>query len=195
MATNWSMYGIFFFTTREALLAEQKDKNEKYNLRQSQTRDSDELFSSAISGGLTGGLLGFIARNTKAAAVSGALLFSTISAVGQMSFTAVNHRRQQWIIRKMGLDSSNEENQQEEEIKSSSLAARLRRMVSEDPIAMLPDWFPVRRISSDEYRMILNARREELVFEIKHLQDTIVSMNRREQVLLQRLHEESSEDN
>ncbi|KAJ2808754.1 hypothetical protein H4R20_000669 [Coemansia guatemalensis] len=195
MAANWTVYGVFFFTTREALLAEQKQKNEELHLRHSQTRDSDELFSSAISGALTGSVLGFIARRTRAAAVSGALLFSAVSAAGQMTFTAFNRRRQLWIIQKMGLAKAKEEEKVEgsvENKESSSVAARLRRMLSADPIAMLPDWFPVRRISSDEYRTMLNARREELLFEIRQLQDTIASMSRREQVLLSRLREEES---
>ncbi|KAJ2078787.1 hypothetical protein H4R24_004230 [Coemansia sp. RSA 988] len=97
----------------------------------------------------------------------------------------------------MGLDSSKENaiNVPAENQESSSVAARLRKMLSTDPIAMLPDWFPVRRISSDEYRTMLNARREELLFEIRQLQDTILFMSHREQLLLSRLREEESASN
>ncbi|KAJ1747543.1 hypothetical protein GGH19_004556 [Coemansia sp. RSA 1807] len=188
MSANWTIYGLFFLTTREMLLAEQYGKNRDLRLQVSQTRDADKMFSSTMAGMLTGGMLALVVRRTRRAAVSGALFFGAISAVGQLTYTALNHRRQQWIIRKMGYSTTAETEPKPDE--SMSLAARLRRAVSVDPITWLPAWFPVRRISSPEYRSILQARQEELTFEMRGLRETIASMDQREQVLLQRLNEE-----
>ncbi|KAJ2826349.1 hypothetical protein IWW50_002402 [Coemansia erecta] len=184
MSANWTIYGLFFLTTREMLLAEQYDKNKELRVHGSRTRYADELFSSSVSGMLTGGVLAAVVRRTKGAAVSGALFFGAVSAVGQVVYSALWQRRQQWIIRRMGYDTG--EGESEADV-SMSIAARLRRAVSVDPITWLPEWFPVRRISSPEYRSMLLARREELVFEMRGLQQTIDSMDRREQALLLRL--------
>ncbi|KAJ1839916.1 hypothetical protein LPJ70_004875 [Coemansia sp. RSA 2708] len=192
MSANWTIYGLFFMTTREMLLAEQRGKNDDLKLRLSQTRDADELFSSTVAGVLTGGMLSFVVRRTRAAAVSGALFFGAVSAAGQLSYTALNRRRQQWIIRKMGLETTAAEEEKPDE--SMSLAARIRRAVAVDPITLLPDWFPLRRISTDEYRSMLSARREELVFEMRELRNTVASMNQREQQLLARLARVESQD-
>ncbi|KAJ2719048.1 hypothetical protein GGI07_005456 [Coemansia sp. Benny D115] len=209
MSANWALCGFFFLTTREALLVEQRQKNDTLNLRISQTRDSDEMFSSAIAGGLTGGILAFISRGKKSSAITGAMFFGALGALGQFIYTKANHRRQQIIIEKMLLaehpktrsslsagplsvkeeasgDGASESNADSE---SGSIVARMRRALSVDPITLLPDWFPVRRIPSDEYRDILVLRQEEIQYELKRLRQAIDDMDRREQVLLQRLKE------
>ncbi|KAJ1825549.1 hypothetical protein LPJ70_007985 [Coemansia sp. RSA 2708] len=92
----------------------------------------------------------------------------------------------------MGLETTAAEEEKPDE--SMSLAARIRRAVAVDPITLLPDWFPLRRISTDEYRSMLSARREELVFEMRELRTTVASMNQREQQLLARLARVESQD-
>ncbi|KAJ2427491.1 hypothetical protein IWW41_003835, partial [Coemansia sp. RSA 2522] len=81
MSANWTIYGLFFLTTREMLLAEQYGKNRDLRLQVSQTRDADKMFSSTMAGMLTGGMLALVVRRTRRAAVSGALFFGAISAV------------------------------------------------------------------------------------------------------------------
>lgn len=47
---------------REAFLAFQRSKNPQFGLKDSQTQDADALFSSAVAGATTGGLLSAVAR-------------------------------------------------------------------------------------------------------------------------------------
>ncbi|KAJ1959580.1 hypothetical protein GGI12_004264 [Dipsacomyces acuminosporus] len=196
MATNWSLCGLFFLTTREALLQEQKQKNQQLHLRFSQTRDNDEMFSSVIAGGLTGGILAFISRG-RGAIFSGVGLFAFVSAVGQYSYTRMNRRRQQIILdnlTKQGTtaeDYEKKEQKEEEEgdEESDSIIAKIRRALTKDPIERLPKWFPVRKIQSEEYREILLMRKEEIDIELKHLREAIAAMNQREEQLLERLAE------
>jgi hypothetical protein len=47
---------------RESYLAYQRSKNPQYGLKISQTQDADALFSSAMAGATTGGLLASAAR-------------------------------------------------------------------------------------------------------------------------------------
>ncbi|KAJ2851055.1 hypothetical protein IWW36_001402 [Coemansia brasiliensis] len=183
MSANWALYGLLFLSTRELLLAEQHDKNLALNLPDSRTRAADQLFSSTFAGAFTGSSLALVRRRTKAAAASGALFFGAVSLVGQWAVIKINQKRQQWIMQKMGLlPQPNASSDQ-----STSWAARFRRAVWKDPVLLLPSWFPLRRISSDEYRSILLARREELVFEKRELSNAIDDMDRREQELLRRL--------
>ncbi|KAI9471088.1 hypothetical protein LPJ78_001527 [Coemansia sp. RSA 989] len=175
MSANWTLYGLLFLSTRELLLAEQHAKPHR-------TRSADQLFSSTCAGALTGSSLAFVRRRTKAAAASGALFFGAVSLAGQWLLIKVNQKRQQLIMQKMGIGIA-----REEEDRSSSWAARFRRFVWKDPVLLLPGWFPLRRISSDEYRSILLNRREELVYEKRELRNAIEGMDRREQELLESL--------
>ncbi|KAI8319649.1 hypothetical protein GQ54DRAFT_318462 [Martensiomyces pterosporus] len=201
MAANWSLYGLFFLTTRETLLLEQRAKGDYMHLRFSQTRDSDEMFSSVVAGGLTGGVLAFITRGRRAV-FSGVGFFALVSAVGQFSYTRMNRRRQEIILQGQQLENEGKsgsegvatsmQHKNEEEEESSSLIAKIRRAVTKDPIERLPEWFPLRRIQPDEYREMLLARKEEISAELERLRATIASMNQREEHLLQKLRDQES---
>ncbi|KAJ1721881.1 hypothetical protein LPJ53_003661, partial [Coemansia erecta] len=138
MSANWTLCSLFFFTTREALLAEQRSRNHTLHLRMSQTRSSDEMFSSVIAGGLTGGMLAFISRGRRQSAITGAAFFAAVAAAGQFAYTKANQRRQQMIISRMHSGSVSEpqmpENKQDEEEEkqqqSTSIVSRLRRAVA-----------------------------------------------------------------
>ncbi|KAJ1934339.1 hypothetical protein FBU59_005731 [Linderina macrospora] len=215
MAMNWSLYGVLFFTAREIMLVEQKSKNEPLNLRFSQTRDNDELFSSAIAGGLTGGVLALITRGRRSVP-TGVGLFAAISGVGQYCYTCLNRRRQEIILQSKYSDSqesttslaiaaaeeteaeaeaeAEEDIDKEAEEESQSIIARMRRALSTDPIERLPSWFPIRRIQSDEYRQMLVTRREEIELELSQIRRMVASMDRREELLLQQLRRVESSD-
>ncbi|KAJ2403049.1 hypothetical protein GGI23_000268 [Coemansia sp. RSA 2559] len=205
MAANWAVYGLFFFGMRETLLHEQQQRGQSMELRFSLTRDHDELFSSIVSGALAGGTLAFIARKTKGAAASGALFFGLASGAGQLAYTLLNRRRQAVILQKMELQKEGSEYGEVtpglrdlirgrlkvgEDTQSESLIARLRRKLAVDPISMLPEWFPVRRISSDEYRRMLVERKKSIQDELDQMRLAIADMQRREEFLLKRLHEQ-----
>ncbi|ORX70690.1 hypothetical protein DL89DRAFT_266860, partial [Linderina pennispora] len=209
MAMNWSLYGVLFFTSREIMLIEQKSKNEPLNLRFSQTRDSDELFSSTIAGGLTGGLLALITRGRRSVP-TGVALFAAISGTSQYCYTRLNRRRQEMILQSKHHNGSEStggsttaaaaekevavENVADEEAddESQSIIAKLRRALTTDPIERLPDWFPIRRIQSDEYRQMLMTRREEIKLELGHIRRLVANMDQREELLLKRLREVES---
>ncbi|KAJ2807367.1 hypothetical protein H4R21_000509 [Coemansia helicoidea] len=186
MAGNWALFGMLFVTARELLLAEQARKNDDLHLRMSQTRGADEMFSSTVAGALTGGALSFAARRSRIAAASGAVFFAAAAAAGQLAVTRLNRYRQQRIIDSMDVGSRPSGGDKRE-----SWTARLRAAVMVDPVSWLPEWFPIRRISSAEYRSMLTARRRELEAEAAEIRGAVASMDRREQALLRRLQEVS----
>ncbi|KAJ1643524.1 hypothetical protein LPJ64_004702 [Coemansia asiatica] len=188
MAANWSLTGLFFLTTREALLLEQHTSRRPTF---SVAREHDQMFSSVLAGGLTGGILNFVARGNKKAFVSGALGFSVLAAGGQCLFTLANRKRQQIIVDRIMAENKSLQQEQESVLadESNSLVARLRRALSVDPITLLPEWFPLRRIPSDEYREILELRKEEIRFKLSRLRGIVDDMDRREQALLRKLTE------
>ncbi|KAJ2658443.1 hypothetical protein IWW48_004023 [Coemansia sp. RSA 1200] len=73
---------------------------------------------------------------------------------------------------------------------SDSPIAKLRRRLQIDPISLLPEWFPMRRISFDEYHTMLVERKRLVFEELAQLRSAIADMERREKVLLQRLREQ-----
>ncbi|KAJ2861973.1 hypothetical protein FB639_005443, partial [Coemansia asiatica] len=99
--------------------------------------------------------------------------------------------RQQIIVDRIMAENKSLQQEQESVLadESNSLVARLRRALSVDPITLLPEWFPLRRIPSDEYREILELRKEEIRFELSRLRGIVDDMDRREQALLRKLTE------
>ncbi|KAJ2003683.1 hypothetical protein GGI04_002884 [Coemansia thaxteri] len=183
MAANWSLYGLFFLATREALLSEQRQKSRSLQLRPSlSTRERDEMFSSVVAGGLTGGILAFITRGRRAAVFSGVGFFALLSAAGQYTYTALNRRRRELILRELAGPLA-----KPDESASGPLASvwtRLRQALMVDPISRLPSWFPLRRLPSSEYRAMLELRREEARLELARMRSAIAAMDSREQTLL-----------
>ncbi|KAI9502683.1 hypothetical protein GGI25_003538 [Coemansia spiralis] len=188
MAANWATFGLVFFSIRESLLVEQQAKNKPLDLRFSITRDHDEMFSSITSGFVTGATLSFITRRTKNAAVTGALFFSVMAGVGQFAYTKINRKRQRVILDKMESSETPRVLDLVRSDESTSLVARLRRKMV-DPVTLLPEWFPLKRLSSEEYRAMLTVRKDELVLEVAQLRASIADMNRREDTMLARLRE------
>ncbi|KAJ2745634.1 hypothetical protein GGI20_002017 [Coemansia sp. BCRC 34301] len=186
MSANWSLYGLFFLTNREALLHERLSKKESLHLRPLlSARETDEMFSSVIAGGITGGILSLITFGRRAAIFSGIGFFALVSAAGQYSFTLWNRWRRERILRDM---AGKQHAAMVEDNTSSGVLARMSKSVRQvllvDPISRLPDWFPLRRLSSTEYRGILELRREEVSAELSSLRAAIAAMNAREQSLL-----------
>ncbi|KAJ2525349.1 hypothetical protein GGI11_000100 [Coemansia sp. RSA 2049] len=227
MTANWAVYGVFFFTVRETLLYDQKQRGEALDLQFSLTRDHDEMYSSLCSGMVTGGTLSFIARRTKGAAFSGALFFGLVSAAGQFLYTRMNRRRQAIILERLaskdklasslssldqnkGFVATGDSDYNYANVDpntrpsllhllkgttvpadwSDSPIARLRRRLQIDPISLLPEWFPMRRISFDEYHSMLVERKRLVFEELAQLRLAIADMEMREKVLLQRLRQQ-----
>ncbi|KAJ2492601.1 hypothetical protein IWW37_001356 [Coemansia sp. RSA 2050] len=187
MAANWSLYSLFFLTNREALLHERLAKKEYLHLRPLlSARETDEMFSSVVAGGVTGGILSLVSFGRRAAIFSGIGFFALVSAVGQYSFTLFNRWRREKILRDKA-DKYDVVFEAKEEGKLAKMAASMRKSFLVDPISRLPDWFPLRRLSSTEYRGILELRREEVRAELDALRAAISAMDNREQALLSKL--------
>ncbi|KAJ2863181.1 hypothetical protein GGH94_003766 [Coemansia aciculifera] len=188
MATNWSLYGLFFLTNREALLHERLTKKESLHLRPLlSARETDEMFSSVVAGGITGGILSFITFGRRAAIFSGIGFFALVSAAGQYSFTVWNRWRRERILRDMAGKQHGAVIESDTSGLFAKMGAKLRQSLLVDPISRLPDWFPLRRLSSTEYRGILELRREEVRVELSSLRAAISAMDSREQALLNKL--------
>ncbi|KAJ2891977.1 hypothetical protein IWW38_003399 [Coemansia aciculifera] len=190
MSANWSLYALFFLTNREALLHERLEKKEYLHLRPLlSARETDEMFSSVVAGGITGGILSLISMGRKAAIFSGIGFFALVSAAGQYSFTLWNRWRRERILREMA--GKQHGAAVVEESKDSGVMAkmgkRVRQALAVDPISRLPDWFPLRRLSSSEYRGILELRREEVRAELSSIRVAIDAMNVREKALISRI--------
>ncbi|KAJ2326947.1 hypothetical protein GGI00_004598 [Coemansia sp. RSA 2681] len=182
MSANWSLYGLFFLTNREAILHERLAKRESLHLRPLlSARETDEMFSSVVAGGITGGILSFISYGRRAAIFSGIGFFALVSAAGQYSFTLWNRWRRERILRDM---AGKQHDAVVEDSASSGMFAKMGKKVRQallvDPISRLPDWFPLRRLSSTEYRGILELRREEVSAELGSLRAAIRAMDMRE---------------
>ncbi|KAJ2030788.1 hypothetical protein GGI03_005523 [Coemansia sp. RSA 2337] len=188
MATNWSLYGLFFLTNREAILHERLAKKESLHLRPLlSARETDEMFSSVVAGGITGGILSFITFGRRAAIFSGIGFFAVVSAAGQYSFTVWNRWRREKILRDMAGRQHGAVIESDAEGLFARMGAKMRQLLLVDPISRLPDWFPLRRLSSTEYRGILELRREEVRTELNSLRAAISAMDSREQALLSKL--------
>ncbi|CAH1756053.1 8651_t:CDS:10 [Entrophospora sp. SA101] len=104
---NCGIFGTVFFSIRESCLSFQRNKNAIYEISNAKMRDIDELISSSMAGGVTGGLLSSIAR-----IIPGFLTFSLMCGTGQFVYTKLYRLRQDLILKseydkKSPVDNSN----------------------------------------------------------------------------------------
>nr|CAG8442307.1 14827_t:CDS:2 [Entrophospora candida] len=108
---NCGIFGTVFFSIRESCLSFQRNKNAIYEISNAKMRDIDELISSSMAGGVTGGLLSSMARGQKGI-IPGFLTFSLMCGTGQFVYTKLYRLRQDLILkseydRKSPVDNSN----------------------------------------------------------------------------------------
>ncbi|KAF9927702.1 hypothetical protein FBU30_002966 [Linnemannia zychae] len=94
---NASLFGMTFIAFRESFLRLQREKNPYYGLKDSQTMDIDQLWSSTLAGAFTGGILAALSRGAKAVP-SGTFMFGVMGMGGQWVLTKINRYRQDKII-------------------------------------------------------------------------------------------------
>ncbi|OMJ19595.1 hypothetical protein AYI70_g4641 [Smittium culicis] len=188
MAASWGLVGFTYFVFRQSLLFEQQQKSKAYNLKASQTMDSDTIFSSTTAGVLVGGLYGGISGG-KSGVVFGMLALGTIGYTSQKIYTSLYRYRQKLIIKELNLDPSQNQFKSEEEIhkdigemdgynyQPNSLAAKLRRYVNDGFLNKFPKWFPVRTITNDEYIKILDVREQEIFERLIQIDEDLVVLN------------------
>ncbi|KAJ1673791.1 hypothetical protein EV182_004551 [Spiromyces aspiralis] len=201
MGSAWALYGLIFFTARQSLLLEQKAKNVEYNLKYSQTRDADELFSSTVAGIITGGFIGGITRGRRGM-LSGMLLFGSASLMFQHLYTRLYRQRQQIILKSQDdanrLPSSEDgsrivdsqtakQSGTGEEPEPTSWGGKLRRLLTTDPLSHLPNWFPIRKIPKDEYHQMLESKLVNIDQRLESIQHTLDYIDNQELKLQEQL--------
>ncbi|KAG0210047.1 hypothetical protein BGX28_009724 [Mortierella sp. GBA30] len=102
---NASLFGMTFIAFRESLLRFQRNKNPYFGLKDSQTMDIDQLWSSTIAGACTGGILAALARGAKAVP-SGTFMFGVMACGGQWVWTKTNRFRQDRILATVPIDTA-----------------------------------------------------------------------------------------
>ncbi|KAI8640353.1 hypothetical protein BD408DRAFT_434324 [Parasitella parasitica] len=163
---NCGVFGATFFLVRETFITYQRQKNAQFGLKDSQTRDFDALFSSAMAGVTTGGLLSAAYKGPKSM-ISGAVMFGTLCTGIQAVFTAGNNWRQESILESGKLDDSKfqftmRQNNMQEEQKKTGFS--LLKYIN------LPSWFPIHQLSEDEYNELLDTKLQTLEAELAELE-------------------------
>ncbi|KAJ2961057.1 hypothetical protein NQZ79_g3634 [Umbelopsis isabellina] len=192
-AVNCGVFGVTFFSIRESYLAYQRSKNPQYGLKISQTQDADALFSSAMAGATTGGLLASAARGPRGL-IPGFFIFGAFCTTGQLLYTAGYHWRQSIILRSQG---SNNESVGSPIQVSTSLQRNINipahsTVFDQDETFMnqtaqdrewnrntekkslwdwfeVPKWSPIRKLTDEEYKAILDAKLRELEAEMEEI--------------------------
>ncbi|KAL0079895.1 hypothetical protein J3Q64DRAFT_1751672 [Phycomyces blakesleeanus] len=143
---NCGVFGATFFAVRESFLTYQRSKNPLYGLKDSQTRDVDDLVSSTMAGVTTGGLLSAAYRGSRGV-IPGSIMFGTFCAGTQLLYSAANRWRQDKILEK---ESGNE-------VVAKSIWEYIK----------MPSWSPIRQLSNDEYNEILDNQLKALEEEMR----------------------------
>ncbi|KAG0165437.1 hypothetical protein DFQ28_009400 [Apophysomyces sp. BC1034] len=154
---NCGVFGATFLMVRETFLSYQRSKNPLYGLKDSQTRDLDDLVSSTMAGITTGGLLSALYRGPRGV-LPGSIMFGTITAGAQILYSAGNRWRQDKIVRR-------EQNREDEE------------SVSFFDYIQVPWWSPIRPLSNEEYEQLLDERLQVLEAEVEAIEQEFNKKN------------------
>ncbi|KAI8880976.1 hypothetical protein K501DRAFT_254110 [Backusella circina FSU 941] len=155
---NCGVFGATFFLVRETFLTYQQSKNPQFGLKDSQTRDIDELISSAMAGATTGGLLSAAYRGPKGAA-PGAVMFGLICTGLQVAYTGANKWRQNRIL----------ESGDGKPVTRESILRHIH----------MPTWFPIHQISEEEYNDLLDTKLQTLEAEVAALEKQLKEMEKK----------------
>ncbi|GAA5800914.1 hypothetical protein HPULCUR_006353 [Helicostylum pulchrum] len=159
---NCGVFGATFFMVRETFITYQRKQNSQFGLKDSETKDIDALFSSAMAGATTGGLLSAAYKGPKSV-VSGAVMYGAICTGLQVAYTAGNSWRQQWILEgSVGGDQATSTEQPKEPFS-------IMKYIN------LPSWFPIHQLSEEEYNDLLDTKLKTLEAELADLEKKIQS--------------------
>ncbi|KAI8077794.1 uncharacterized protein BX664DRAFT_343509 [Halteromyces radiatus] len=162
---NCGVFGATFFIIRESFLSYQRKQNPHYGLKDSETRDIDDLVSSALAGGTTGGLLSAAFRGPRGV-LPGFFMFGAICTGGQLLYSAANRWRQDTIVRSglMNLPS-------DQDIPTKKIWEYIE----------IPSWSPVRKLTNDEYNDLLDAKLKALEDEVRRIEREMQRNEQQEQ--------------
>ncbi|KAI8997488.1 hypothetical protein BDB01DRAFT_771292 [Pilobolus umbonatus] len=156
---NCGIFGATFFIVRESFLGYQRSKNPQFGLKDSQTKDFDTMFSSAMAGATTGGLLSAISRGSKSVP-SSAILFGALCTGLQAVYNTGNNWRQESILKSGDLDGRYVLSKEKKESEGFSILKHIH----------MPSWFPIHQISEEEYEELLDTRLQTLEAELAELE-------------------------
>ncbi|CAG8743680.1 18531_t:CDS:2, partial [Racocetra persica] len=162
---NCGIFGLSFFSIRELCLAHQQ----KNKLRNYYTRNIDELISSIITGGLTGGLFSAIIHGRQGL-LSSIFLFSFISGLGHVCYTSAYNYRHQLILKSKNIQpySPPMSNSMTKEISNNDKKEYNDKKESKDKKMTegflnwlaAKKWTGIKKLSEEEYNQIKQARAE-----------------------------------
>lgn len=144
---------------RETFITYQRKKNSQFGLKDSETKDIDALFSSAMAGATTGGLLSAAFKGPKSV-VSGAVMYGAICSAIQALYTSGNNWRQDSILGSGILDGTPVAVTPEQKEEGFSILKYID----------MPSWFPIRQLSEDEYNELLDTKLQTLESELAELE-------------------------
>ncbi|PVV00517.1 hypothetical protein BB560_005098 [Smittium megazygosporum] len=173
MGFSWGLAGFTFLTLRQFILKGEHQKIAKYGLKPSQTKDSDELYSSCSSGIITGGIFGALS-GTRFGALTGTAILGTTSYVLQKMYTKFNRYRQSIILDQMGIQQP--KNNSEISGFSASSEKIFSKLQSEFYKKYF-SWVPIKSLTHDEYMEILNIREEEILTRLHQIEKELESLN------------------
>ncbi|KAG0057015.1 hypothetical protein BGZ83_002253 [Gryganskiella cystojenkinii] len=173
---NASLFGMTFIAFRESFLRFQQGKNPYFGLKDSQTMEIDQLWSSTIAGACTGGILSALARGPKAVP-SGTFMFGVMAMGGQWVWSKTNRYRQDRILATVAI-----ENHPTTAVAGTATAARSSGPSKQrDAVGTgLLNVLPVHRTDVDDYEIKLKAKlrlieEEERILEAESLRRTRIA--------------------
>ncbi|OBZ86230.1 hypothetical protein A0J61_05723, partial [Choanephora cucurbitarum] len=164
---NCGVFGATFFLVRETFITYQRQQNAQFGLKDSQTQDMDAMFSSAMAGATTGGLLSAAYRGPKSV-LSGVVVFGAICSALQGIYTAGNHWRQASIIKQLEAPPPPPPPTASNQNQPKGLSSILQYI-------QLPSWFPIHQISEEEYADLLDTKLQTLEAELAELERKLQS--------------------
>ncbi|KAJ1964410.1 hypothetical protein IWQ62_002940 [Dispira parvispora] len=165
------IYGALFFGLRQGIIHHRRTEERNQGIKPYQYREYDHMLSSVSAGVLASGLYSavlFGSRSTLPSMVAGGL----VSALGQWSVTAVQNWRLSYLYR--NAQAVPRESGDSVEVALPKEAKSFRRYFNENVFGrgtssdfQFPKWFPIQKLSDDEYRRLLTHRIEDIDDEVE----------------------------
>ncbi|KAG9322733.1 hypothetical protein KVV02_005421 [Mortierella alpina] len=176
---NASLFGMTFIAFRESFLRFQRNKNPFFGLKDSQTMDIDQLWSSTVAGACTGSILAALARGPKAVP-SGTFMFSAMAFGGQWIWTKTNRYRQNRILSSTPIDVSSSSESESSVTEAAAAARKLGHSKKDANVGTgLLNILPVHRTDVDDYEEKLKHKLQLIEDEQRALEKEV---ERRKQV-------------
>ncbi|KAF9585957.1 hypothetical protein BGW38_010772 [Lunasporangiospora selenospora] len=151
-----------FIAFRESLLRFQRSKNPEYGLKDSQTMDIDQLWSSTLAGAGSGGILSALSRGPKSAP-SGTFMFGALAFAGQWISSRASRYRQDQILAQSSFDDLSIP------ASSNSTSSSPSASQSQPALNTLLNVLPMHRTDLDEYEVKLRHKLERIEAEQQFL--------------------------